>query len=140
MAPRAQVERQPGGIPELRPQQAFPRAGLPTPRPSAGPAWTRRLTSLPVPPSSEPPRPSVGAHNTRVAWPAGFTGWKLSAEPRCAAASSRLAPSPSDRRGRASISRSGIRVPKEPELEARCLFFPPPLSCPGARGDFTHGP
>lgn len=34
MAPRAQVERQPGAVLELRPQQAFPRAGLPTPRPS----------------------------------------------------------------------------------------------------------
>lgn len=65
----------------------------------------------------------------------------------CAAASSRLAPSPNDLGWSrcAPTARSGIRVPKEPELEARRLFLPPPLSCPGARGegsatlDFAHG-
>lgn len=109
MAPRAQVKRQLGGVPELRPQQALPRAGLSTPRPSAGPAWTRRLTSLPVQPSSEPPLPRVGAHNTWAAWPTGFIRWKLSAEPRGAAASSRLAPSPSD---------LGANAPPPPGVES----------------------
>lgn len=111
--PRSPRRANQGG-PELRPQQAFPRASLPTQRPSAGPAWTRRLTLLPVPPSSKPPLPSVGAHNTWAAWPTGFIGWKLSAEPRCAAASSCLAPSPSDlgRRRRSPTARSGIGSPK----------------------------
>ena len=135
--------KSPSRAPTGRGPGAATPAGLPQGRPAhsetlGGAAWTRRLTLLRVPPSSEPPRPSVGAHNTRAAWPTGFTGWKLSAEQRCAAASSRLTPSPSDRSGRASTSRSGIRVPKEPELQARRLFFPPPPSCPGARGDFAH--
>lgn len=113
MAPGAHVERQQGGDRSCDPSRPSPGPACPL-RPSAGPAWTRRLTSLPVPPSSEPPRPSVGAHNTWAAWPTGFIGGKLSPEPRCAAASSRLAPSPSDigRRRRAPTARSGIGSPK----------------------------
>ena len=121
-------------------------------RPSPGPAcplWDPRR-GRPGPGGSlrpGPSRPSVGAHNTWAAWSTGFIGQKLSAEPRCTAAGSRLAPSPSDLgwSRRAPTARSAIWVPKEPELEARRLFLPPPLSCPGARGegsatlDFAHG-
>ena len=141
MAPGAQVERQPGGTRSCDPS-----------RPSPGPAcplWDPRR-GRPGPGGSlrpGPSRPSVGAHNTWAAWSTGFIGQKLSAEPRCTAAGSRLAPSPSDLgwSRRAPTARSAIWVPKEPELEARRLFLPPPLSCPGARGegsatlDFAHG-
>ena len=138
--PRSPSRAPTGRDPELRPQQAFPRAGLPTLGPSARPGPGGSLRP-------GPSRPSVGAHNTWAAWSTGFIGQKLSAEPRCTAARSRLAPSPSDLgwSRRAPTARSGIWVPKEPELEARRLFLPPSLSCPGARGegsatlDFAHG-
>ena len=61
-------------------------AGLPQGRPAhsgtlGGAAWTSRPTSLRAPSSSEPPRPSVGTHNTWAAWPTGFIGWKLAQLP-----------------------------------------------------------
>lgn len=84
----------------------------PSARPSAGPAWTRQLLApgpalLRVPTTKRRSSQHVGGVAHRFYW------WKLSAEPRCAAASSCLAPSPSDLGQRdAPTARSGIGSPR----------------------------